>query len=87
MGSLLLMIALVRDNQQTRTSIQVLSPKYEKSTLQGRDYVYYTILSGDTLPLLERKFRVTSRKAILDLNPDLDPDNLPVNHRIKIPLQ
>jgi LysM repeat protein len=84
---LLLMIVVVHDQQQTGNAIRVIAPNYEKSALEDRDYVFYTIQSGDTISMLERKFRVASPDAILKLNPDLDPDHLPVDQRIKIPLE
>ncbi len=68
-------------------SMPIARAIYDHTPLQGRDFVYYTIQAGDTLASLERKFRVPSERAIMSLNPDVDPDRLPVNHRIKIPLQ
>lgn len=66
---------------------QVTLPKYERSTLEGRDFVFYTVQPGDTMDMLERKFRIPTRDAIETLNPGIDPQKLPVNHQIKIPLR
>jgi hypothetical protein len=66
---------------------QVIRPKLERSTLEGRDFVYYTVQPGDTLAGLERKFRIPASEAIQTLNPDLNPQKLPVNRQIKIPLR
>ena len=66
---------------------EVIQPKYERSTLEGRDFVYYTVQPGDTMDMIERKFRIPTREAIETLNPGLDPEKLPVNQQIKIPLR
>jgi LysM domain len=62
-------------------------PQREATSLEGRDYVFYTIQAGDTLEMVARKFRVPSEDSILEFNPDLKSNRLPVNQRIKIPLQ
>ena len=84
---LLIFLVLAWEQNRATNSSEVIQPQYERSTLKGRDFVYYTIQPGDTLSLLERKFRIPTRRAILELNPDLNPDELPVNRQIKIPLQ
>ena len=66
---------------------QVVQPKLERSALEGRDFVYYTIQAGDTLDGLARKFRIPAREGILTINPGLNAGKLPVNQQIKIPLQ
>ena len=66
---------------------QVIQPKLERSTLDGRDFVYYTVQGGDTLDSVARKFRIPTQQAIESLNPGLNPQKLPVNHQIKIPLR
>jgi len=83
---LIVLLILLYDYRRESRPLQMIEPRYESSMLEGRDYVYYTVQSGDTLPLLERKFRIPSQEAILELNPGIDPDNLPVNRQIKIPL-
>ena len=55
--------------------------------LDGRDYVYYTVQPGDSLSLLARKFRIASTASVLEMNPGLNEDRLPLNERIKIPLE
>ncbi len=84
---LLLAAASYDARKSSPESIPVARAVYEHTPLQGRDYVYYTIQPGDTLAILQRRFRIPSDRAILALNPDLDPDRLPVNRRIKISLQ
>ena len=88
LGVFLLALVLLawEQNRQTNQS-GVIQPQYERSTLEGRDFVYYTVQPGDTLSMLEKKFRIPTRDAIQELNPDLNPEDLPVNRQIKIPLQ
>jgi LysM repeat protein len=88
LGFILIVLIVVAWEQNRQINrLQVIQPKYERSTLEGRDYVYYTIQPGDTLSVLEKKFRIPTRNAIQELNPDLDPGDLPVNKQIKIPLK
>ncbi len=84
---LFLLVALAWDQNRKTNQSEVIQPKYERSTLEGRDFVYYTVQPGDTLSMLEKKFRIPSRNAIQELNPDVNPQDLPVNQQIKIPLQ
>jgi LysM repeat protein len=85
---LLLLILSARTVQnQAAHSRDPAQPQREATSLEGRDYVYYTVQAGDTLAMLTRKFRVPSEDSILQINPDLKGDRLPVNKRIKIPLQ
>ena len=84
---LFLLVVLTWQQNRTPEDSEVMQPKYERSTLKGRDFIYYTIQPGDTLSLLERKFRIPDRDAIQELNPELNPEDLPVNRQIKIPLQ
>ena len=84
---MILLLFVARDHQNKIRSPQIIQPNYEQTSLQGRDFIYYTIQPGDTISLIERKFRVISRESILSLNPEIDPDRLPVKRRIKIPLQ
>ena len=81
----LLILSFPRHKQHTHPT--VAEPQFEQAPLEDRDYVFYTVQSEDTLTTVLRKFRVPSEDAILKLNPDLDPDRLPVNQQIKIPLQ
>jgi LysM domain len=78
---------LAWDQNRKNFNHVVIQPKYERSNLEGRDFVYYTVQSGDTLSTLEKKFRIPTRHAIQELNPDLNPEDLPVNRQIKIPLR
>jgi hypothetical protein len=88
LGLVLLILVILNWQQNRRTNdSEVIQPKYERSTLQGRDFIYYTIQPGDTLSMLERKFRIPHRNAIEELNPGINPEDLPVNRQIKIPLQ
>jgi LysM domain len=84
---LFMLIVLTWEQNRNRNESEVIQPKYERSTLDGRDFVYYTVQPGDTLSMLEKKFRIPTREAIQDLNPDLNPEDLPVNRQIKIPLK
>ena len=84
---LFVLLVLAWDQKRHTTDPDVLVPKYERSTLEGRDFVYYTVQAGDTLSMLEKKFRIPDQDAIQALNPDLNPRDLPVNKQIKIPLQ
>lgn len=84
---LFVLLVLAWDQKRNTSDPDVLAPKYERSTLEGRDFVYYTVQPGDTLSMLEKKFRIPDQDAIQELNPDLDPRDLPVNKQIKIPLQ
>lgn len=87
LGFLLFILAFVAlENRKATNSVEVVAPKYERTTLKGRDFVYYTVQPGDTLSMLERKFRIPARESILALNPGLNPDDLPVSKQIKIPL-
>ena len=54
--------------------------------LIGRDFVYYKTQPGDTLRGIERKFRISDVRELLELNPDLPPDKLPTGRRLKIPI-
>jgi LysM repeat protein len=84
---LFLLVALNWEQNRHRNESEVIQPQYERSTLEGRDFVYYTVQPGDTLSMLERKFRIPTREAIQNLNPDLNSEDLPVNKQIKIPLK
>ena len=84
---LFILVVIAWEQKRNTTDPDVIVPKYERSTLEGRDFVYYTVQPGDTLSMLEKKFRIPHRDAIQELNPDLDPRDLPVNKQIKIPLQ
>ena len=84
---LFILVVLAWEQKRNTTERDVIVPKYERSTLEGRDFVYYTVQPGDTLSMLEKKFRIPHRDAIQELNPDVDPRDLPVNKQIKIPLQ
>jgi LysM repeat protein len=83
-GLLLLVVAGI-DTSDDATAI--LQPQYERTSLPGRDFVYYTVQPDDSLNLVVRKFRVSSVEAILALNPQLEDDRLTAGDRIKIPLQ
>jgi hypothetical protein len=63
------------------------NPEFDQAPLADRDFVFYTVQPGDTLQGVTRRFRVMSEDQILALNPHLDADKLPVNERIKIPLE
>jgi LysM repeat protein len=84
---LFVLVALTWEQNRNRNESEVIQPQYERSTLEGRDFVYYTVQPGDTLSMLERKFRIPTREAIENLNPDLNSEDLPVNKQIKIPLK
>jgi hypothetical protein len=84
---LFILVILAWEQKRNISDRDVIVPKYERSTLEGRDFVYYTVQPGDTLSMLEKKFRIPNRDAIQELNPDVDPRDLPVNKQIKIPLQ
>ena len=84
---LLFLVVLTWEQNRNSKDPEVIQPKYERSTLEGRDFIYYTIQPGDTLSMLERKFRIPNRNGIEELNPGLNPQDLPVNQQIKIPLQ
>jgi LysM repeat protein len=58
----------------------------EAPPLEGRNFVYYTVQPGDSLASVERRFRISSIEAILDLNPDLDSGRLQPGRRIRIPI-
>lgn len=85
--ALFVLVVLAWEQNRAQSGGEVIVPEYERSTLKGRDFVYYTIQPGDTLSMLEKKFRIPDRDAIQKLNPELDPQDLPVNKQIKIPLQ
>lgn len=53
-------------------------------TLQGTDSVVYTVKEGDTLAGIITQFDV-SLQAVIDLNPDLDPDVISIGQEILIP--
>src|SRR5262249_25888516 len=61
---------------QSTTSRQTVAGQQQAKPLQGRNFVYYTTQAGDTLSTLERKFRVSSQQAILDMNPGLNSEKL-----------
>lgn len=84
---LFVLVVLTWEQSRDSNDPDVIQPKYERSTLEGRDFIYYTIQPGDTLSMLERKFRIPDRNAIEELNPGINPQDLPVNRQIKIPLQ
>jgi LysM repeat protein len=84
---LFILVALAWEQKRNSNDEEVIVPQYERSTLEGRDFVYYTVQPGDTLSMLEKKFRIPNRDAIQELNPNVDPRDLPVNKQIKIPLQ
>ena len=84
---LLVLVLLAWEQNRKTNQSGVIQPQYERSTLEGRDFVYYTVQPGDTLSMLEKKFRIPTRDAIQELNPELNPEDLPVNRQIKIPLQ
>ncbi|MGH9858311.1 MAG: LysM peptidoglycan-binding domain-containing protein [Acidobacteriota bacterium] len=84
---LFILVVLTWEHNRNTGDRDVIVPEYERSTLEGRDFVYYTVQPGDTLSMLEKKFRIPNRDAIQELNPDIDPRDLPVNKQIKIPLQ
>jgi FOG: LysM repeat len=85
---LLLLVLSARSVQNQAVHFrEPAEPQREAASLEGRDYVYYTVQAGDSLAMLTRKFRVPSEDSILQFNPDLKGDRLPVNERIKIPLQ
>ena len=83
----LMLLAVPHSGKHNGPSFQVAAIQYERAPLEGRDYVLYTVQVGDTMESLERRFRVPSMEAILKLNRDLDPDHLPIDEQIKIPLQ
>jgi len=88
LGFLLFFLAVLAW-QENRVSNQgqVIRPKLERTTLEGRDFVYYTVQPGDTLASLERKFRIPGADGIQAMNPGLNVQKLPVNRQIKIPLR
>lgn len=83
---LLLLISAERQPASMYSSAAVEAEK-NQDPLKGRNYVYYTVQSGDTLALIERKFRIASTDKLLQLNPNLDSGKLETNRRIKIPLE
>ena len=88
LGLILLMLTvLALQGARSVDQKEVLQPKYERSTLEGRDFVYYTVQPGDTIEMLQRKFRIPTREAIEALNSGMDFQKLPINHQIKIPLR
>ena len=84
---LFLLTFLAWQESRSVDSKQVIQPKLERSTMEGRDFVYYTVQGGDTLDSVARKFRIPDSEAILSLNPGMNRDQLPVNHQIRIPLR
>jgi LysM repeat protein len=86
---LLLLLALPAKpfRQNPEPIVSTVKSENDLQPLNDRNFVYYTIQPGDTLSLLARKFRIASSAAILDLNPGLNEDRLPVSERIKIPLE
>jgi len=60
--------------------------EFERTALPDRDFVYYTVKSGDTLSVIMMKFRVVSQDVILEMNPSLDVNRLKAGTQIKIPL-
>jgi hypothetical protein len=84
----LLMLVISAERQPASMySSAVVEAEKNQVPLQGRDYVFYTVQPGDTLTIVERKFRIVSTDKLLQLNPDLDSGKLPVNRQIKIPLE
>lgn len=87
LGLFLLLLVVSAERQPASTySSAVVEAEKNQVPLQGRNYVYYTVQPGDTLALIERKFRIASPDKLLQLNPDLDSGKLDINSRIKIPL-
>lgn len=85
---LLLLVLSARSVQnQALHNRETAQLQKESLPLEGRDYVFYKVQAGDSLPGIARKFRVTSEDSILELNPGLKASRLPINQRIKIPLQ
>jgi LysM domain-containing protein len=88
LGFILLVLTLLAWQEGRSVHLkQVIEPKLERSTLEGRDFVYYTVQAGDTLDSLARKFRIPTADAIQAQNPGLNPAKLPVSKQIKIPLR
>ena len=87
LGFFLFLLLLAFANHHEETDFSPASAEFDQAPLAGRDYVFYTVQPGDTLQSVTRRFRVMSEDAILAINPDIDEDRLPVNERIKIPLQ
>ena len=88
LGFILLMLTLLAWQEgRPADESQVTQPKLERSTLEGRDFVYYTVQAGDTLDLLARKFRLPTPEAIESINPGLNAQKLPVSRQIRIPLR
>jgi hypothetical protein len=89
LGILLLLIMFSAQSEIRKNfhPMQPALPQKENLLLEGRDFVFYTVQPGDTLAVVQRKFRVPSEDSILQLNPDLKRDHLTPNHRIKIPMQ
>lgn len=87
-GFLLIMLVLViEDWQSNRPPNTVIQPQYEQTPLENRDFVYYTLQPGDSLYSVQKKFRVATLDSIYKMNPDIDPEQLPPNAQIRIPLQ
>lgn len=84
---MLLLVLILAGNRATENGDPLEAERYERSPLPERDFVFYTVQPGDTLSMIERKFRTSSRETVLALNPDVDPDRLPAGKRMKIPLQ
>jgi LysM repeat protein len=82
-----MLTVLALQSARTADQKEVIQPHYERSTLEGRDFVYYTVQPGDTIEMLQRKFRIPKRETIEVLNMGLDTEKLPLNHQIKIPLK
>ena len=89
LGILLLLVIFSAQSEIRRNfrAMQPAIPLKETLPLEGRDFIYYTVQPGDTLTVLQKKFRVSSEDSILELNPDLNRDHPSPNHRIKIPMQ
>ena len=88
LGLILLMLTvLALEDTRSSDRKEVIQPRYERSALEGRDFVYYTVQPGDTIDILQRKFRIPTREAIETLNSGINGEKLPIHHQIKIPLR
>ncbi|MCF8002380.1 MAG: DUF3794 domain-containing protein [Halanaerobiales bacterium] len=64
------------------TDLVVISPAADEECPPS--YVVYVVRSGDTLWKIARRYKTTV-DAILDANPDIDPNNLQIGQKICIP--
>jgi LysM repeat protein len=64
------------------TDLIVISPAVEDECPPS--YVVYVVRKGDTLWHIARRYRTTV-EAILEANPNIDPNNLQIGDKICIP--